>query len=255
MLAGSPLQTSTPRFRAEEAADPLTFPILPQKIAAPSLDIAADPEAAIAGRIGDISPYILSWRKRLLDIAVALVALLVFLPLMLQLAFLVRATSPGPILFSQRRNGRGDRIFAILKFRTMFHDGRREGEEFLAQASRGDARVTPVGRWMRRLSFDELPQLLNVLKGEMSVVGPRPHALCHDRYYAAHVRNYMRRYRCRPGMTGLAQIRGARGETRAHEDMQRRIDLDLHYIATASFSGDLMILVATALAMFRQDVY
>lgn len=197
-----------------------------------------------------ISSYLYSHKKRAIDIVVAFLILIVIIPLLLQIAFIVKVTSSGPVIFRQKRRGAGLREFDILKFRTMVTADEVD-IGFLRQASRGDPRVTQAGRWLRRLSLDELPQLINVIRGEMSLVGPRPHALSHDLYYSDHIAGYSNRYVCRPGMTGLAQICGARGETSQHSDMQRRIDFDLHYIRHASARYDLAIIWKTVLGMFR----
>lgn len=199
--------------------------------------------------------YILSWRKRALDVVVASVALLVLLPALLMLALAVKISSSGPVIFRQARNGLDCRHFSILKFRTMY-DAPEEGEGFLKQACRGDSRVTPLGYWLRRLSLDELPQIVNVLRGDMSLVGPRPHALSHDIHYAALIPSYYDRYCCRPGVTGLAQVSGARGETASHDDMRRRVDWDLRYLETASLMLDVKIIVKTAVKLFdNRGVY
>ena len=118
------------------------------------------------------------------------------------------------------------------------------------QATRGDPRITPVGQFIRRTSIDELPQLLNVIKGEMSLVGPRPHAVAHDRFFGERIPGYHHRFVARPGVSGLAQVRGARGETPRIEDMQRRVELDLEYIRNASLGMDVKILIATGREIF-----
>jgi putative colanic acid biosynthesis UDP-glucose lipid carrier transferase len=183
-----------------------------------------------------------SARKRLLDLAVASLALLLFLPLLIVIAAALRADSPGPVLFRQQRTGLNGKPFWILKFRTM----RPEPETgVLRQAARDDDRVTPSGRVLRKLSLDELPQLLNVLKGEMSLVGPRPHALCHDDMWADRAPGYTGRFRVRPGLTGLAQVRGWRGEVPDDTVLGLRIAADNEYVDGWSFGGDLLLLVKT----------
>lgn len=200
--------------------------------------------------------YFGSGRKRLLDVALACVMLLLALPLLLLLTLLVKLSSEGPVIFKQARNGKGGREFNIYKFRSMYHVPEEAGSGVVKQASRNDKRVTRIGYWMRRLSLDELPQLLNVLQGKMSLVGPRPHALSHDEYYSKHVHGYMKRYACQPGITGLAQVSGARGETESHADMQQRINLDLEYIAQASLRTDLVIIGRTVLKLLdSREVY
>ncbi|WP_082659867.1 sugar transferase [Aureimonas sp. AU40] len=198
----------------------------------------------------EVSPYLHSRRKRVLDLILAVVILAIVLPLMLHIALLIKLTSRGPVIYTQERGGRHHQPFQVLKFRTMIVAQERPGG-FLPQACRGDRRVTAVGRWLRQLSFDELPQLINVIRGEMSLVGPRPHARSHDLYYLGHVAGYARRYACTPGLTGLAQISGARGETVRPSDMQRRVALDLHYIRHASVLYDLMILSRTIALTFH----
>jgi putative colanic acid biosynthesis UDP-glucose lipid carrier transferase len=168
---------------------------------------------------------------------------------MLLVALAVRLTSPGPVLFRQKRYGRNGRVFEILKFRTM-RAGSDEAEPFV-QARRGDPRTTPLGRILRRTSLDELPQLLNVLRGEMSIVGPRPHAVPHSEAMAPLIEAYPSRHRVKPGITGWAQVSGFRGETDTIEKMERRLEHDLHYIETWSLLLDLRIILRTLLVGFR----
>ncbi|NUT00717.1 MAG: exopolysaccharide biosynthesis polyprenyl glycosylphosphotransferase [Sphingomonas sp.] len=185
-------------------------------------------------------------------------AALVFLaPLMGLTALLIRLTSPGPILFVQPRVGFNNEVINVLKFRTMFADQTDVGAR--ATTTRDDPRVTPVGRILRKLSIDELPQLLNVIRGDMSLVGPRPHALemrVGDRYYQDAVRGYAGRHRVRPGITGLAQVKGLRGEIRTVERAKRRVELDKEYIDRWSLWLDIYILIATVRAvLFDRDAY
>lgn len=186
--------------------------------------------------------------KRLVDIVVSGVLLVACLIPGLLIALLVKLDSPGPVLFRQRRIGYGGRPFHILKFRTMhvLEDGPQ-----VVQAIRRDPRVTRFGAVLRDLSFDELPQLINVLAGDMSLVGPRPHAAAHDDYYGRHIANYAYRHRVRPGITGWAQINGARGATPTLSDMQERIDLDAWYVDHCSLALDLMILFLTPLEILH----
>jgi putative colanic acid biosynthesis UDP-glucose lipid carrier transferase len=181
-------------------------------------------------------------RKRSLDIAVAVGLLLLLMPLLLAIAVLVRMDSAGPALFRQRRGGLGGAPFVIYKFRTMrvAEDG-----DAIRQARRNDARCTAVGRVLRRLSLDELPQLFNVLRGEMSLVGPRPHALAHDLQFQREHPLYSYRFMVRPGITGLAQVSGWRGEARNPAEIVHRLEKDLEYVRTWSFWGDVRILCAT----------
>jgi len=186
--------------------------------------------------------------KRLLDIAVAGLLLVLLAPALLLVSLGVVLDSPGPLLFRQTRTGLNGRIFSILKFRSMHV---MENGAEVRQALDGDVRVTRVGRIIRKLSLDELPQLLNVIAGDMSLVGPRPHAVAHDAYYGAAISNYTVRQLVRPGITGWAQVNGARGATPTLDVMQRRVDLDLWYVAHASLALDLMILARTPLAILR----
>jgi putative colanic acid biosynthesis UDP-glucose lipid carrier transferase len=187
--------------------------------------------------------------KRAEDLVLGTVLLVLMLPLMTAIAVAIRHETPGPALFRQTRRGLNNRPFAILKFRTMaFVPG---PELTVAQARRRDPRVTRVGRMLRRTSLDELPQLFNVLKGEMSLVGPRPHALAHDARYAALIAGYVERHRVPPGITGWAQVHGHRGETDTLAKMQRRVDHDLAYIANRSLRLDLRILVLTVRTIWR----
>ena len=185
--------------------------------------------------------------KRVLDLAVAVPALLVLAPLLALIALLVQLDSRGPVLFRQRRSGICGRSFEILKFRTMHV---LEDDETVVQAREGDPRATRVGRWLRRYSLDELPQLINVLRGEMSLVGPRPHARAHDAYYSDLIRNYRHRHAVKPGMTGWAQVNGLRGPTPTVDSMARRIEHDLWYARHASFALDLKILLRTPFEVF-----
>lgn len=183
-----------------------------------------------------------SRRKRAFDIVVAGLAILVFLPLLLLIGTAIWMESEGPILFRQQRTGLNGRPFRIYKFRTMrvMEDGAG-----VRQAVRGDARITPLGAILRHLSVDELPQLLNVLKGEMSIVGPRPHAMAHDEEWSARVPGYAARFRARPGLTGAAQVAGHRGEVTCDEGLLARIAADNAYIDDWSFGRDLGLVLKT----------
>lgn len=182
--------------------------------------------------------------KEIFDRLFALVALLGLLPLFIVLAVAIKQSSPGPVFFKQPRLGLNGRPFDVYKFRSMKLHTEADGK--LTQASRGDSRVTDIGRFMRRTSLDELPQFINVLKGDMSVVGPRPHALQHNALYKDKLAMYMLRHRVKPGITGWAQINGCRGETDTDEKMARRIAYDLHYIQHWSLWMDLKIIIWTA---------
>jgi undecaprenyl-phosphate galactose phosphotransferase/putative colanic acid biosynthesis UDP-glucose lipid carrier transferase len=184
--------------------------------------------------------------KRALDLSVATLALACLMPLMPLIALAIRIESPGPAIFRQRRNGFNGREFVIYKFRTMtvMEDG-----PTLAQARRSDVRVTRIGRILRGTSFDELPQLYNVLRGDMSLVGPRPHALAHDREYGRTIANYAYRHHVKPGITGWAQVNGFRGGTPHLDQMAKRIELDLWYINNWALALDLQILLRTLLVL------
>ena len=187
--------------------------------------------------------------KRAMDIGLASLALIFFLPLMLLTAFAIKLDSPGPVIFRQARKGFNGRQFAILKFRTMTV---QENGRAVAQATRDDPRVTAIGRLLRSASIDELPQLLNVLKGDMSLIGPRPHALAHDNYFQDIVSDYAFRHHVKPGITGWAQCNGARGATPSIEHISERVRLDLWYVNNWSVWLDLQILVKTAFEVLRK---
>jgi Undecaprenyl-phosphate glucose phosphotransferase len=190
--------------------------------------------------------------KRIFDVVAATATLLLLSPLLLVIMVLIRIDSPGPILFRQRRNGFDGQIFSILKFRTMFV---LEDDAIVDQARRDDPRVTRLGRKLRRSSIDELPQLLNVIRGEMSLVGPRPHAVVHDDKYSKLISSYAFRHHVKPGITGLAQVSGLRGETPRIADMEKRVEYDLKYINGWSLMLDLRIIFRTFGEQFRGDVY
>lgn len=204
--------------------------------------------ATLSTTMADWSPSAGSVAKRALDIFGAILAILVFLPLLATIALAVRFESPGPVIFRQRRTGYRGRIFTIYKFRTMTvaEDG---GD--IRHATKNDARVTAIGSLLRKLSLDELPQFFNVLKGDMSLVGPRPHALAHDRKYGDIIPAYAARFRCKPGLTGLAQVNGLRGEIQDLRCMRDRVAADNLYIESWSFGLDAAILAKTALIIFR----
>ena len=202
-------------------------------VGAPAINLVASPLSSRA-----------LLQKAVFDRLFAAAVLIGTAPLLLAIATAVRLSSKGPALFRQQRQGANGNTFTILKFRTMrLHD---DGHE-VRQATRGDPRITRIGAFLRRTSLDELPQFVNVLRGEMSVVGPRPHALQHDNLYQPIVDGYIHRYRVKPGITGWAQINGLRGETDSIEKMQRRVEADLHYLRNWSFSLDMRIVSATVL--------
>jgi undecaprenyl-phosphate galactose phosphotransferase/putative colanic acid biosynthesis UDP-glucose lipid carrier transferase len=197
------------------------------------------------------APLTLSERamKRALDVAGAFTALLTFAPLMIMVAILIKFDSPGTVLFRQTRNGFNGRAFKIFKFRTMkvAEDGAK-----ITQATKNDSRVTRLGRLLRKTSIDELPQLLNVLRGDMSLVGPRPHAAAHNVEYEQIIGSYAFRHHVKPGITGWAQVSGYRGETKAIALMEKRIECDLWYINNWSIWLDLSIIARTAVGSFWQ---
>lgn len=190
------------------------------------------------------------WLKRAFDVTVASVGLLFISPVMLICAILVRSSSPGPIFFRQRRYGLDGREIWVWKFRSMTTcDNGRD----VRQATLSDARITRVGAILRRTSLDELPQLFNVLEGSMSLVGPRPHATAHNEHYRHLIRGYMLRHKVKPGITGLAQVEGYRGETETLDKMQKRIEFDHRYIQQWSIWLDLRILLRTLKVVVRQQ--
>ena len=201
------------------------------------LDVKSKPMA-------DWSPIV----KAVEDFLVALVLVVLAAPLMALIALAIRLDSPGPVFFRQRRHGLNHRVIEVLKFRTMHV--MEDGAE-VKQATKDDPRVTRVGRWLRQTSLDELPQLFNILKGEMSLVGPRPHALVHNEFYGDMLERYANRHQVKPGITGWAQVKGFRGELKAADDMQRRVEHDLYYIDHWSIWLDLKILLLTPLYGMR----
>ncbi|WP_455281736.1 undecaprenyl-phosphate glucose phosphotransferase [Cupriavidus necator] len=197
-----------------------------------------------------ISPNALM-QKDIFDRLFAAVVLLGLAPLLLAIAVAVKLSSRGPVLFKQKRKGADGRVFTIYKFRSM--RAHTEAAGVLTQATRNDPRITRVGAFLRRTSLDELPQFFNVLRGDMSVVGPRPHAIEHDDQYQKIVAGYIHRYRIKPGITGWAQVNGYRGETDRIEKMEGRIAYDLYYLSNWSFALDLRIIAATIFKGLRQS--
>ncbi len=188
--------------------------------------------------------------KRAADIVISLLILMAIAPLLLCIAAAVKLSSPGPVIFKQRRYGLNGEEITVYKFRTMTvcEDGHS-----IPQARRDDPRITRVGAFLRRTSFDELPQFFNVLQGRMSIVGPRPHAVSHNELYRKLIRGYMVRHKVKPGITGWAQVNGFRGETDTMEKMQRRIDCDLEYLRHWSLRLDIFIILKTALVVFKDQ--
>ena len=190
--------------------------------------------------------------KRASDIVLASAILVLVLPLMLAIAIGVKLSSPGPVLFKQRRYGLDGKEIIVYKFRTMnvLEDG-----NVIKQATRNDGRVTQFGALLRQTSLDELPQFFNVLQGRMSVVGPRPHAVAHNEMYRRLIKGYMIRHKVRPGITGLAQVNGLRGETDTLDKMQLRIEHDLDYLRNWSLQLDLQIVVKTIFVLLKQNAF
>lgn len=188
--------------------------------------------------------------KRVMDIVLASVGLVVLSPLLLAIAVLISLGSQGTVIFRQHRYGLDGREFTVYKFRTMYVS---EDSDTVVQAMRGDSRVTPIGRFLRKYSLDELPQLVNVLQGRMSLVGPRPHAVAHNEQYRKLIKGYMIRHKVLPGMTGWAQVNGFRGETSELDAMRARVEHDLDYLRNWSLGLDLKILLLTVLVIFKTD--
>lgn len=220
-----------------------------------SSDFLAEPEQHRVSRLGPVGMIDLKrkghtgWApivKRLEDLIVGAAVALVVAPLVPLIALAIKLDTKGPILFRQRRRGRSKRVIEVLKFRTMtvLEDGAN-----VVQATTGDRRVTRVGAFLRRTSLDELPQIWNVLKGDMSLVGPRPHALVHDEQWGAMIENYANRHQMKPGITGLAQVNGYRGEMTAPSDIEARVQYDLSYIRNWSIWLDVKILLLTLVAV------
>jgi putative colanic acid biosysnthesis UDP-glucose lipid carrier transferase len=191
-------------------------------------------------------------QKRCLDIGLASFALLLLAPLILTAALLVKLDTPGPIIFRQSRRGFNGKPFEIWKFRSMTV---AENGSTVTQATRQDKRVTRIGRFLRKTSIDELPQLWNVLRGEMSLVGPRPHALAHDSYYDQLISKYVYRHHMKPGLTGWAQVNGFRGETPTIDLMEKRVEYDVWYVSNWSIWLDVRIMFRTAAALMYQEAY
>ncbi|MFG1274019.1 undecaprenyl-phosphate glucose phosphotransferase [Xanthobacter flavus] len=240
--------------RARLRSVPLPVKLLPDEIVSELLDaprVDFGSSIAIEVQRAPLSRFELA-QKRLLDIAVASCAVLLLLPLFAIIATAIKLDSRGPVIFRQRRNGFGGREFTIYKFRSMtvMEDGTK-----VVQAQRNDKRVTRVGRFLRASSLDELPQVLNVLFGQMSIVGPRPHAIAHDDEYSKLISGYAFRHHVKPGITGWAQVQGFRGETAELEQMERRIEMDLWYINNWSVWVDMKIIMKTFVEVLRKDAY
>ncbi len=191
--------------------------------------------------------------KTLSDLVIASAVLVLIAPLLLVIAIGVKLSSPGPAIFRQRRNGLDGEEIVVYKFRSM---RAQDNGDVVAQAVKGDPRITRIGAFLRRTSLDELPQFINVLQGRMSVVGPRPHAVAHNEQYRQLIKAYMVRHKVKPGITGWAQIHGHRGETDTIEKMQARVEYDLEYLRNWSLGLDLQIIARTIkLVFFDRHAY
>ena len=203
-----------------------------------SLDISCSPM--------DESAWVV---KKLEDVFIGGLITILILPVMIAVAIAVKWSSPGPVLFKQKRHGANGQPIEIYKFRSM--KVHKEQEGVVTQATQGDSRINSVGAFIRRTSLDELPQFINVLQGRMSIVGPRPHALAHNEYYKDLVESYMKRHKVKPGITGLAQVRGFRGETDTLDKMKRRVECDLEYLNNWSLWLDIKIIIGTVFKGFK----
>ena len=215
-----------------------------------SVNLSGLPAIAL---IGEPMRGLNGWIKRAEDVVLSLLILLLISPLLLVIALLVVATSPGPAIFKQKRYGMDGKPFEVWKFRTM--KVMENGNDF-RQATKNDDRLTRIGAFLRRTSLDELPQFINVLRGTMSIVGPRPHAVAHNEQFRGQIKGYMRRHTIKPGITGWAQINGWRGETDTLEKMEKRIEYDLDYIHNWSVWWDIKIIFITIIKGFvGKNVY
>lgn len=191
--------------------------------------------------------------KKLLDYSLTILAVIVLSPLLIATAIAVKLSSKGPVFFKQKRHGMQGEVFNVWKFRSMRAHHESDGE--ITQATKEDPRITKVGKFIRKTSIDELPQLWNVLNGTMSLVGPRPHAVEHNHFYSDKVSAYMARHNIKPGLTGLAQVNDCRGETKTVEEMSRRVEYDLEYINNWSAKLDMKIIFQTVFVLFSDKAY
>jgi len=189
--------------------------------------------------------YLEQLAKRSIDVVLSCAALVLLAPVFAAVAIAVKLTSAGPVFYRQARHCYNRQRFSIFKFRTMYHTGANIP---FRQATRNDPRITPVGAWLRRTNLDELPQLINVLTGDMSIVGPRPHPVAHDEDFEQRIASYARRHNIKPGITGWAQVNGLRGETDTDEKMRARIEHDLTYVDHWSMLLDLKIIILTVVS-------
>lgn len=189
--------------------------------------------------------------KRLFDIGFSIAVLAVIWPLLIIVALAIKVESKGPVIFKQRREGKNRKVFMIYKFRSMkVHE-----EQGVTQASKNDKRITRIGAFIRKTSIDELPQFVNVLLGDMSLVGPRPHAIAHNDYYRKKIDGYSIREKVKPGITGWAQVQGFRGETDTLEKMNARVILDSWYVENRSLAIDVKIVFMTPFCLFSKNAY
>ncbi|MEH0073933.1 sugar transferase [Pannonibacter sp. Pt2] len=212
-----------------------------------------DALAAASGIHNGLRARIRPFLKRSIDIAGSAAGLILLSPLLAGLAIGVKLSSPGPVIFRQARYGRNNELFMALKFRSMYVA--KQDATGVAQTRKNDPRITPIGRFLRKSNFDELPQLWNVLKGEMSLVGPRPHVpgmLAAGKLYEEFDTRYLTRHQVRPGITGLAQVNGFRGETTDPYHASMRLEYDLQYLKSQSTRGDLKIIVMTVVNEFTR---
>ncbi|SUB00181.1 Putative colanic biosynthesis UDP-glucose lipid carrier transferase [Pannonibacter phragmitetus] len=212
-----------------------------------------DALAAASGLQSGIRAGIRPFLKRSIDIAGSAAGLILLSPLLAGLAIGVKLSSPGPVIFRQARYGRNNELFMALKFRSMYVA--KQDATGVAQTRKNDPRITPIGRFLRKSNFDELPQLWNVLKGEMSLVGPRPHVpgmLAAGKLYEEFDTRYLTRHQVRPGITGLAQVNGFRGETTDPYHASMRLEYDLEYLKSQTTRGDLKIIVMTVVNEFTR---
>jgi putative colanic acid biosynthesis UDP-glucose lipid carrier transferase len=255
------IMVALPWDREEEISDVLT------RLREAPIDVSLAPEPLgymlmerRVRHLGDLpmtvvqEPPLSGWNlilKSLEDRIGSALIILMLSPVLLVLAILIRLDSPGPAIFRQQRYGFNNNVFTVYKFRSMRNDvGDAKGG---AQATKGDPRITRIGAFIRKTSLDELPQLFNVLKGDMSLVGPRPHAVAHNEEYAGIIDQYLSRHKVKPGITGWAQVHGLRGETDTPDKMEKRVQYDLYYIDNWSLWLDIRILIRTLLVGFVNE--
>ncbi len=226
--------------------------VFPAPLERPLRDEGPEDSSTSATVLADSDRVSRSVLKRSIDIALSFQLLTFLLPFFIVIAIAIKVSSPGPVFFRQERYGRLRRKFWVVKFRTMRV---MESDGPFEQAARDDDRVTTVGRWLRRSSMDELPQLFNVLSGSMSLVGPRPHAVAMDDYYGQLLPGHGLRHLVKPGLTGLAQVSGFRGPTQRIETMAARVEHDIAYIRDWSITADIRILLRTPMVLFGPQVF